>query len=273
MNRNHEIAPGGTLKDLITGETMHSSIGAWEEANSVYVGQSDLDRPGRGIPLVVYDIGMGVAANAIALLDADQSPKLGPTSPIHVVSFENDPSGLALALENLDSFPYLRLWEPRLRELLKRGRIEQERIQWDLHVGDFAAMSLEGFPRADLIYFDFYSPKVCGPLWAVEIFSKLKSACAPGARLITYSSATHARVAMLLAGLFVGRGRSTPAKSETTLAALSMENLGTAPLGGEWLGKLLRSSRAVPFGWEEGQKNEVLERLRRHPQFADCSNS
>ena len=266
MNRNHEIAPGGTLKDLITGETMHSSIGAWEEAHSLYVGQSDLGaaRPGRPGPLVVYDVGMGVAANATALLEAARSH---PIPSVHVVSFENDPSGLALALEHLDAFPYLRPWEPRLRELLRSGRIRHGGLQWDLHVGDFAALSLEGVPPADLIYFDFYSPKVCGPLWGVEIFSKLRAACAPGARLITYSSATHARVAMLLAGFFVGRGRATSAKSETTLAAPSREGLGKELLGEEWLAKLTRSSRAVPFGWDPGRKDEVIARLRRHPQF------
>lgn len=260
MNRNHEIAPGGTLKDLKTGETMHSSIGAWEEANALYAGQSELSR-NHG-PLVVYDIGMGVAANAIALLTALQ----GAWRPVHLVSFENDPSGLAFALENFDAFPYLRGWEGVLERLLREKVIRGADLTWELHVGDFAELDLNPLPLADLVYFDFYSPKVSGPLWSVEIFEKVREACSKDARLITYSSATHARVAMLLAGFYVGPGLSTSAKSETTLATTKKDALSTH-LGADWLAKLERSSRVVPFGWEEARKDEVLQRLRSHPQF------
>ena len=54
------------------------------------------------------------------------------------------------------------------------------------------------------------------------------------------------RVALLLAGFFVGRGGATGEKHETTVAATDRELLAQ-PLGAEWLRRVERSTCGAPL--------------------------
>ena len=110
---SHELVrfPNGTasLKPLAGREAMHSSIGPWLEANQVYVEQAGLSdrlkQPGR--PLVLFDVGMGIAANAIAAIVCAEKTKT-PVRRFQIISFENDLDGIIQALRNTDQFPYLK---------------------------------------------------------------------------------------------------------------------------------------------------------------------
>lgn len=282
MKKNHElmIFENGriSLKDQALGEAMHSWIGPWEEANSIYIEQSDLkSRLDSLRPLVIYDVGLGIAANALAALRCVRSARHQAASgervrPLHLVSFENDPSGLATALENSDAFPFFKGEEATLCTLLKDGFWNCKEgfgDFWELKVGDFATSVAQGFrsfPAPDLIFYDFYSPKAQPGLWALEYFSALKQISAPDAVLVTYSVATSVRVALLLAGFYVGRGGSTSAKLETTLAARRLEDLRN-PLGADWLAKLRRSSRCLPPGFAPAERESVISRIAELPQF------
>jgi tRNA U34 5-methylaminomethyl-2-thiouridine-forming methyltransferase MnmC len=231
---------GFTLRESLSGQLMHSQVGPWTEANAVYADQSGLRGEG---PLVLYDIGMGTAANALALI-----ARLG-SRPLRIISFEKYPESLELALGMESEFPYLQERTVVLHELLDRRHVRFENIEWNLVTEDFLDASLLGFPRPDLVYFDFYSPSVCPELWTEEIFSRLKTA----PRLITYASNKSVRVAMLLAGLYVGKGAATSMKLETTVAGSSpVANL----LDLDWLESLERSPKDFP-----------MDRLRAHPQF------
>jgi tRNA U34 5-methylaminomethyl-2-thiouridine-forming methyltransferase MnmC len=233
---------GFTLRENISGQLMHSQVGPWREANQVYVEQSDLSS-GSG-PFVLYDVGMGTAANALALIARWDSSR-----PLRIVSFEKFPESLEMALSLESEFDFLRPWSDVLRRLLDSRYVQHENIEWNLISDDFLTAPMEDFPRPDLVYFDFYSPAVCPELWTTEVFSRVRGA----RRLVTYASNKSVRVAMLLAGLYVGKGRSTSMKLETTIAgSLPVENL----LDREWLESLARSPRGFP-----------LERLREHPQF------
>src|SRR4051794_17781708 len=83
-NTTHELIQykNGTssLKHKISGETMHSFIGPWDEARLLYIEQSRLaeriilsesqkDAQAVSRPLVLFDMGLGAAANALAVLD------------------------------------------------------------------------------------------------------------------------------------------------------------------------------------------------------------
>jgi tRNA U34 5-methylaminomethyl-2-thiouridine-forming methyltransferase MnmC len=233
---------GFTLRENISGQLMHSQVGPWREANQVYVEQSDLSSGTD--PFVLYDVGMGTAANALALI-----ARWDRARPLRIVSFEKFPESLEMALSLESEFDFLKPWAGVLRELLDKRQVHHENIGWNLVTEDFLQCDFSRLPRPDLVYFDFYSPAVCPELWTTEVFSRVRDA----RRLVTYASNKSVRVAMLLAGLYVGKGRSTSMKLETTIAGVApVENL----LDHEWLESLARSPKEFP-----------LERLREHPQF------
>jgi queuine tRNA-ribosyltransferase len=267
------VFPNGSasVRPRESAEAMHSAIGPWAEACAVYLAQSGLDAKLSlaGEPLIIYDLGMGIAANALAAVECFLNAR--PQRDLRILSFEKTLDGLHLAMENLDRFPFLEKHHEALRSLLETGQWCMEarggeaagggtgvigtaeekgghRVYWELHEGDFMKQDLRALPPADLVFFDFYSPKACPELWGFCAFEKVRQACAPGSVLITYSAATSVRAAMLLAGFHVGAGAATDLKRETTLAAVTLGEL-TRPLGADWLMKLERSGRALPEDW------------------------
>lgn len=249
-----------SVRNTGLNEAMHSSIGPETEARIVYVDGSDfparLERGFDNDPLVIYDLGLGIAANPIVALE-----RIGdsPRRPIEIHSFENDLSGLKLALENRDHFPFLWRWHEPLSVLLRDGLwvSGSGKTRWELHLGDFRATALPR-SRPELIYFDFYSPRSQPELWTERVFSSLRGHCREEAVLLTYSSATAVRSALLLAGFFVGKGAQTSAKFETTIGAPLRTSL-IRPLGPEFLEKLGRSAHPSAGAW--------LKQLQTHPQF------
>ena len=131
------------------------------------------------------------------------------------------------------------------RALLRDGRHEEPGVRWWLRLGD-ALERLDAEPlRADLVFWDPFSPKVNGALWTAGAFARLAARCAPGATLFTYSTATATRAALLLAGFAVGHGDASGPKEETTAAALPPAS-PARPLDGRWLARLARSSAPFP---------------------------
>jgi queuine tRNA-ribosyltransferase len=282
MKKNHELIvfENGriSLKERASGQTMHSKIGPWEEANSIYIEQSGLSARllrKEAKPLVVYDVGMGIAANALAALHCRGTLGGGAARPLQLVSFENDLSGLRLALENSEAFPFFRGFEEVLRQVVETGewRAEDGGSSWMIREGEFGeevSRRFENCPAPEVIFYDFYSPGVQPQLWNLEYFQALRQVCVPDSVLVTYSVSTSVRVALLLAGFFVGKGRSTEAKLETTVATARLEDLAE-PLGKDWLEKLRRSSRIVPYGFpygiEDSGRDEILSRVMECEQF------
>ncbi|OFZ23299.1 MAG: hypothetical protein A2X94_05195 [Bdellovibrionales bacterium GWB1_55_8] len=264
-------------RDGPLSESMHSSIGPWAEANEVYVAQSELVAKLKGqdtlAPVVIYDIGMGIAANALAAFETWSSLQLDRAiRPLHIFSFENDLSGIELALSSSREFSFLERHGSLAAELLTSGTVTLPDcrggpgFRWTLVHGDF----LKGPSRAlapEIIFYDFYSPAVSPELWSVDAFTRLRSVCGPVTVLVTYVAATAARSALLLAGFAVGQGSQTAAKRETTIAATEVTML-SQPLGREWLGKLSRSSRPLPADVDLQKRKKALETIERLSQFS-----
>jgi tRNA U34 5-methylaminomethyl-2-thiouridine-forming methyltransferase MnmC len=222
---------------------MHSQVGPWVEANLVYVDQSRLETVEAGTtPFVLYDVGMGTAANAVAMIEKWRS--LGISRPLKIFSFEKYPDALRAALAF--RFEFLLRWEEVLGNLLLSGETSFAGVQWSLISGDFRNLNLSVLPKPNLIYFDFYAQASCPELWSEEIFRRFD----PSARLITYASNKSVRAALLLAGFYVSKGSSTSMKLETTVT--DRDHL----LNRDWLESLKRSPKNFP-----------IERLSLHPQF------
>jgi queuine tRNA-ribosyltransferase len=255
-----------SVLDAEAGEVMHPVIGAAVESERLYVAQSRLAArlAEGGAPLVLFDVGLGAGSNALAALRAARAAAPGARR-LEVVSFERDLGALALAASDGGA---ARLgWDgddlAAARALLRDGRHEAPGLGWRLAPGDALERLLAEAARADLVFWDPFSPKANPDLWTVEAFDALRRRCAPGAALFTYSTATATRSALLLAGFHVGVGDPSGPKEETTAAAVAPA-LPARPLGARWLERLARSSAAFPAD----APPDALDRIRAHPQFA-----
>jgi queuine tRNA-ribosyltransferase len=272
-----------------SGEIMHSRTPPMEEAQQLYVDQSHLanrlwenDATAEAHPLVLWDVGLGAAANAMAaircyeaqvdhFLTTDGSIRL---RPLHIVSFENDLDSLRLAFANNDRFAYLRHSAPH--GILKDGHWQSRAhagLTWQLIEGDFLEMMSSAPEPPEVIFYDMFSSKTSGEAWTLEAFQKLFAAClGRPAELFTYTVATSSRVALLHAGFHVARGRSTGPKHETTIAVTPA---ALAPSTGRerdfldsaWLAKWERSRAKIPAEIPLDQHAAFEQIIRSHPQF------
>jgi queuine tRNA-ribosyltransferase len=252
------------VRDAEAGEVMHPVIGAAVESERLYVAQSRLAaRLAEGGPaLVLFDVGLGAASNALAALRCARSAAGG--RPLAVVSFERELGALELAASDAGA---ARLgWSPAdlaaARALLARGRHEEPGLTWRLALGEAPAALAAAPELADLVFWDPFSPRANPGLWTLGAFAALRGRCAPGCTLFTYSTATATRSALLLAGFQVGVGDASGPKEETTAAALPPA-APVRPLDERWLQRLARSSAAFPVD----APADALTRIRAHPQF------
>ncbi|MDP8983563.1 MAG: tRNA guanosine(34) transglycosylase Tgt [Pseudomonadota bacterium] len=300
----------GRIRDTLSGEVMHSINDPAQEARSLYVEQSRLaervTEPGV-TPLVVWDVGLGAATNAMAAIHAvealraqaaarqlpgaierpdragvpgmagQEGPGDGsqpPGRPLTLVSFENDLDSLLLALRHPAWFTHLRHAAPRGLLAQNRWTNAAAGIEWLLLRGDFN-VTQSGAPLPDIVFFDPFSFKTDDALWTLHAFRELAKLLRPKAvELFTYSCSTGVRAAMLAAGFYVAKGRGTGPKAETTIAlspraaALRHER---ELLGKEWLDKWRRSDAQVPLG-APANDDSWRDAIAEHPQFREESH-
>jgi hypothetical protein len=281
-----------TLYSSAYGEKMHPGLGPQAEAELLYVRQLQICERLRGGAgeFVIWDVGLGAAANAIAALRATRDIQ----RPLRLVSFDNTSEPLEFALQNAAALGYLKGYEATLAELLRTRRVEfangQQPVVWEFHLGDFpgwleeqketfniqhSTPNIEGgteVPAPHAVFYDAFSPAKNPAMWTLEVFTNLFRLLDPArpCALTTYSRSTMLRATLLLAGFCVGVGHATGLKEETTVAANSMD-LIAQPLDRRWLERARRSDSAEPLREAEYQKvplsAENWEKLRAHPQF------
>ena len=266
----------GRIRDMTSGEVMHSVNDPAEEARSLYVEQSRaverLAETGP-TPLVIWDVGLGAAANAMATIEAVEALRAGrdciAPRPLTLVSFENDLDSLTLALRHPAWFKHLRHPAPRALLAENRWSSADGGIEWLLLRGDFAMTKLAA-PLPDLIFFDPFSFKTDSGLWTLGAFRELRRILGAAAvELFTYTYSTSVRAALLAAGFYVAKGRGTGPKAETTIGlspGAAAGAHGRELLGEEWLAKWRRSERQMPLGVAAGD-DSWREAVSGHPQF------
>ncbi len=281
-------APQGfsSIRQISSGEVMHSVSAPADEANRLYITQSHLATRLVSAPreLVIWDVGLGAASNAMAALacfeqtlastvhSPDKAQAAPALAPVRLVSFECDLDPLRLAARNASHFPHLRHAAPN--RLLTDGRWSHASslFNWELHHGDFLAF-LESSPAPDVIFYDPFSSKTDTALWTTEVFSRIHRHCGTKpAELYTYSAATSVRVALLSAGFYVVEGIGTGPKATTTLAFTTAAAVAAHPskpalLSDAWLTRWRRSHSQFPAGLPEAEKPAFAARIEGHPQF------
>lgn len=255
--------------DREVGEVMHPGLGATAEAEQLYVAQARLAArlAEGGAPLVLFDVGLGAAANALAALRCARAAPPG-SRRLLVYSFERDLGALALAAseEGAARLQWSAADRAAALALLEHGLCEEPQFRWQLLAGDALAALARAPQPADVVFWDPWSKQSNAELWTARAFATLREHCAAGAVLFTYSRATAVRSALLLAGFHVGAGAVVGTK-ETTAAALAPV-LPAQPLDRRWLARLQRSSAAWPSDVAAAEVPAALQQIAAHPQFA-----
>jgi tRNA U34 5-methylaminomethyl-2-thiouridine-forming methyltransferase MnmC len=259
-------------------ETFHPVIGPVAEAQALYIHQIQLpellkDRAGE---FVIWDVGLGAAANVLTVLRATREIACA----LRVLSFDHTLEPLEFALQNAESLGYLTGYEDSLRVLVEQKQVRfsgpAQKVEWEIHVADFPTLLLrpeaKQFPKPHVIMFDAFSPATNAAMWTLPLFSNLFRLLDPGRPCVipTYSRSTMLRVTLLLAGFFVGAGHATGEKEETTIAA-NQFGLIKEPLDQRWLQRVRRSTSAEPMRdalyRQSPLSTETLDQLQGHPQF------
>lgn len=259
-------------------ETFHPVIGPVAEAEALYVKQLRLPERVRecGEEFVIWDVGLGAAANVLTVLEALSAYK----GTLRIVSFDCTLEPLQFGLQHARELGYFGGFEEAIHKLLRDHRVAFEhraaRVDWNVQVADFpeyiGCVEAEQLPKPHAILFDAFSPATNPAMWTQPLFARIyelldpKRPCA----LPTYSRSTMLRVSLLLAGFYVGVGHATGEKEETTIAANSM-SLIDEPLDRKWLERARRSTSAEPL-WtpdyrQAKMSEETWRKLTAHPQF------
>jgi tRNA U34 5-methylaminomethyl-2-thiouridine-forming methyltransferase MnmC len=273
-----------SVRSLAAAETFHPVVGPVAEAEALYVNQLKLRERLKNHPgeFVIWDIGLGAAANPLTVLRATREI----ACKIKLVSFDHSAEPLEFALKHMGALGYFGGYEGYLQEMLNAGVVSfqdgPQFVAWEFHLGDFplllsraaanhAEAEFGSPPHA--ILFDAYSPARNPAMWTLPLFTNLFKMLDPNrpCAMPTYSRSTILRVTLLLAGFYVGVGHATGEKTETTIAANTLELLDE-PLGRRWLDRARRSHSAEPMREPVYQiaplSPESWERLQAHPQFA-----
>ena len=270
-----------SIRHLASGEIMHARTPPMEEARRLYTEQSHLAErvrisPGESAePLVIWDVGLGAAANAMAAIRCyEEQAASGPVRPMQIVSFENDLDSLKLARHHPDKFQYLRHSAPPA--LIEHGHWQSKThpgLSWVLITGDFIETLANAPGPPDLIFYDMYSSHTSPAPWTLETFHRVFAACRErAAEMFTYSCATANRAALLAAGFFVAKGCGTGEKKETTIAltpaALDAASLRRRELlSADWVEKWGCSRLKFPAAILPEQQAAFEQTIRGHPQF------
>ncbi len=261
-----------SIRHTRSGEIMHSRTPPMEEARRLYIEQSRLSErlrePMHG-PLVIWDVGLGAGANAMAAIACHEGSD-APIRDLHVVSFENDLNSLKLAFRNNDRFTYLRHGAPAgiLKSSAWRSK-SRPGLAWTLVQGDFPGVLDDAIPAPDLIFYDMFSGKTNAGAWTLATFRRIFTACrGRSVGLFTYTCSTASRVAMLAAGFHVARGRGTGDKTETTIALTPQAVRDDHDLlGCGWLEKWGRSTARFPADVPSAEHPATESAIRGHAQF------
>jgi queuine tRNA-ribosyltransferase len=274
-----------SIRQISSGEVMHSVNRPSDEANRLYVEQSCLaarlsQRAAEASELVIWDVGLGAATNAMAAIHCFEtcctSTSEHDLRSLQLLSFERDLDPLALAASDLARFPHLRHGAPS--RILESGQWDHASglLHWELLKGDFRCF-IESATIPDLIYYDPFSFRTNAALWTFETFSRIFDRClGKSAELYTYSASTAIRASLLAAGFFVAEGVGIGPKSATTIAFTNARGARDHPLaprllGQPWLARWRRSGAKFPTSLSDKERCHFAKLIESHRQFSDDS--
>lgn len=213
-----------TIRHPGHSETYHSTAGADTEARELYISSSGiLNSFGVGQPTHVLDVGLGLAYNAMATIEAWLDQAL--SGELILTSLEHCRE-LVEALR-LGKAGWMLNWSPRRAEIVAALCLEGDgsylaqivhpvsgaNCRWEILVGDARGTVKKTTRRYHYIWQDPFSPEKNPEMWGKEWFSVLATLSAPEAILMSYSVARVVRDALGSAGWAVERFK-TPVREK-----------------------------------------------------------
>jgi len=284
------------IMDCKSGERMHPLLEPFAEAKKLYLEQSlvaikRLTDIGTS-PVVIWDVGLGAGANAMAFISYDWSTICDERLALNLVSFDITLEPLTLAFNHQSAFPYTS--HPAVESILTNKhsrtwscnqRAQKYHIEWRYVEGDFcqtwreSAQSKRFLLTPNVICFDPFSQPVMPSLWSPELIDNICDAFKETpVLLITYSISTAIRALFLSNGWYVAKGKSIGRRPECTLAVSPAGNaIGLLPssssssaalLDKNWLAKFLRSDRPFPLELGSFAQEKRRSIVLQHQQFS-----
>jgi tRNA U34 5-methylaminomethyl-2-thiouridine-forming methyltransferase MnmC len=149
------------------------------EAESLHVGQQRLVEraAATGGKFVIWDVGLGAAANAVAALEALRAVP-GVQAEIH--SFDQSREPIEFALVHAEELGYLAPYAAAVREMVESGATVIDGVRWVLHSGDFREIvRTVDLPAPHAIFHDPFSPTMNPELWTLELFRAMHARLSP----------------------------------------------------------------------------------------------
>src|ERR1700722_12983949 len=160
-----------SVRSLTDDETFHPVIGPVAEAEALYVNQLRLRErlKNRSREFVIWDVGLGAAANALTVLRATREIACN----IRLVSFDHTLEPLEFAMQHAVELGYFSGYENHLQEFIRKHCVEfqdgKQSVNWEFHLGDFPTLltqpAVKKFPAPHAILFDAYSPAKNPAMW------------------------------------------------------------------------------------------------------------
>ena len=205
-----------TLFNPHFGETYHSSFGAIQESNHVFIraGLENLDKALAEIKIL--EVGFGTGLNALlSLIWASEHKKRIRYFGIEAFPPHDD------VLKRIN-YPELLKIDRLLFQKLHDPAGTEKRVtpEFTLHVAFETVQAVKLPPENfDLVYFDAFSPVAQPEMWSQPIFRKLHEAMKPGGFLTTYSSSGMVKRALRASGFRIARLSGPPGKREMLRAS------------------------------------------------------
>jgi hypothetical protein len=262
---------GHSLRCLKRNETFHPVIGPETEARILHVDQQRIvERARAAEKFVLWDVGLGAAANALTAINA----LMAETSNVEIHSFDISIDPLHFALDHSAELTYIAPFAETVRKLLATGFVEvRPGLRWYFHGGDFCSTMLDPvLPLPHSIFYDPYSATGNMEMWNLEHFTKFRERLGSEVPFLmtNYTRSTAIRCTLLLAGFFVGVGCKIGDKGQTTIVSNKLEMLDQ-PLPKDWLTVAWTSRNGAPLRGSAYNVTPILEGdfklLEKHPQF------
>ncbi len=200
-----------TLYNEKYGEIYHSVTGAEEEAVKKYVEPTGIFELAKSGELRILDVCFGLGYNSAAAIDA--ALKSNPKCKIKIVGLELDEKLPEFFRELEPSFESYKL----IRQIAD-GKYSGKNVDIRIIFGDAKEKIKEVQGEFDACFFDPFSPKTQPEMWEDTFFKDVGEKLRRGAKLATYSCATHVRIGLVRAGFDAKDGPCIGRRAPSTIA-------------------------------------------------------
>lgn len=202
-----------TYRSIDVDECYHTKSGAVEEAFEKHAKPAKVDELAKKKnKIVIYDVCFGLGYNAAAAIDLIK--KSNPKCKIMIYCFENDQNIIDKIIEVEPEFESFHLF----KKSVKTHYIKEDNIEIKLFLGDARLLIKEAENKADVVFFDPFSPKKVPDMWTLEFLKDIYDQMNNDGVLTTYSCARIVRDNMKSAGFKVSDGPTIGRRSPSTIA-------------------------------------------------------